>query len=175
MNSALSVRTLTDGGQSALEVAQLVAEFLGLAERTLDIAQYDFHLLPETSAVVGGAIRAAAKRGVRIRFLYNVDHRFPIPVPPRQRLLGRAAGLSRSNSAIALSWETREATPISMGPPTTVIAPVMINDWPRAESLTVDPNAIATTPAPAIKIPKTSRIKDILAPTKAQNTHGESP
>ena len=62
-----------------------------------------------------------------------------------------------------------------MGPPTTVIAPVMINDWPRAESLTVEPNAIATTPAPAIRIPKTSRIKDILAPTKTQNTHGESP
>jgi hypothetical protein len=68
-----------------------------------------------------------------------------------------------------------EAMPISMGPPTTVIAPVMINDWPRAESLTVEPNAIATTPAPAIRIPKTSRIKDILAPTKTQNTHGESP
>ena len=88
---------------------------------------------------------------------------------------GRVAGLSRSDSAIALNWETREATPISRGPPTTVMAPVMINDWPRAESLTVDPNAIATTPAPAIKIPKTSRIKDILAPTKTQNTHGESP
>jgi phosphatidylserine/phosphatidylglycerophosphate/cardiolipin synthase-like enzyme len=82
MSSALSVRTLTDGGQSALEVAQLVAEFLRPAERTLDIAQYDFHLLPETSAVVAGAVRAAAERGVRIRFLYNIDHRFPIPVPP---------------------------------------------------------------------------------------------
>ena len=56
-----------------------------------------------------------------------------------------------------------------------MMAPVMINDWPRAESLTVEPNAIATTPAPAIRIPKTSRIKDILAPTKTQNTHGEPP
>jgi phosphatidylserine/phosphatidylglycerophosphate/cardiolipin synthase-like enzyme len=82
MDTALSVRTLTDGGQSALEVARLVAGFLDRAERTIDIAQYDFHLLPETSAVVGGAIREAAARGVQIRFLYNVDHRFPIPVPP---------------------------------------------------------------------------------------------
>lgn len=82
MDSALSVRTLTDGGQSADEVAQLVADFLGTAERTLDIAQYDFHLLPETAAIVGSAIREAAENGVRIRFLYNVDHRFPIPVPP---------------------------------------------------------------------------------------------
>ena len=60
----------------------MVAEFLGGAERTLDLAQYDFHLQPDTAAVVGGAIRQAAARGVAIRFIYNVDHRFPIPVPP---------------------------------------------------------------------------------------------
>ena len=82
MDSALTIHTLTDGGQTAQGVAQLVADFLGAAERTLDIAQYDFHLLPETAAIVGGAIRDAAARGVTIRFLYNVDHRFPIPVPP---------------------------------------------------------------------------------------------
>jgi phosphatidylserine/phosphatidylglycerophosphate/cardiolipin synthase-like enzyme len=82
MDSALTVHTLTDGGQTAEEVAGRVAEFLGAAQRTLDIAQYDFHLLPETAAIVGGAIREVAARGVRIRFLYNVDHRHPIPVPP---------------------------------------------------------------------------------------------
>lgn len=32
--------------------------------------------------MIGGAIRAAAERGVAVRFLYNVDHRNPIPVPP---------------------------------------------------------------------------------------------
>jgi phosphatidylserine/phosphatidylglycerophosphate/cardiolipin synthase-like enzyme len=31
---------------------------------------------------VGGAIRNARDRGVRVRFLYNVDHHNPIPVPP---------------------------------------------------------------------------------------------
>jgi phosphatidylserine/phosphatidylglycerophosphate/cardiolipin synthase-like enzyme len=31
---------------------------------------------------VGGAIQAAAARGVAVRFVYNVDHRNPIPVPP---------------------------------------------------------------------------------------------
>jgi phosphatidylserine/phosphatidylglycerophosphate/cardiolipin synthase-like enzyme len=46
------------------------------------VAQYDFHLLPETAAVVAGAIRGAAARGVSVRILYNVDHRNPIPVPP---------------------------------------------------------------------------------------------
>jgi phosphatidylserine/phosphatidylglycerophosphate/cardiolipin synthase-like enzyme len=31
---------------------------------------------------VGTAIRAAAARGVAVRFIYNLDHRNPIPVPP---------------------------------------------------------------------------------------------
>ena len=82
MASGITAHTLTDGGQSALDVAGSVADFVRGAERTLDLAQYDFHLGAETAAVVGGAIREAAGRGVRIRFLYNVDHRFPIPVPP---------------------------------------------------------------------------------------------
>jgi phosphatidylserine/phosphatidylglycerophosphate/cardiolipin synthase-like enzyme len=63
-------------------VAHAVADFLGAAQRSLDLAQYDFHLGPETAEVVGGAIRAAAARGVAVRVLYNVDHRNPIPVPP---------------------------------------------------------------------------------------------
>src|SRR5262245_12791257 len=87
----------------------------------------------------------------------------------------RAEGLSLSDSAITLSWLIRELTPINMGPPTTVIAHDMTNDWQRAESPTAEPDAIATTPAPVIKIPKTSRIKDILAPTQSQNTPVESP
>jgi phosphatidylserine/phosphatidylglycerophosphate/cardiolipin synthase-like enzyme len=78
----LTVRTLTDGGQEPLEVAQALANWLGTARETLDVAQYDFNLSPETAEVVGGALRAAAARGVAVRILYNVDHRNPIPVPP---------------------------------------------------------------------------------------------
>jgi phosphatidylserine/phosphatidylglycerophosphate/cardiolipin synthase-like enzyme len=78
----LHVRTLTDGGQRAQETATSIAEFLGIAASSLDIAQYDFHLRPETAAVVGQAIRDAAARGVAVRMIYNVDHRNPIPVPP---------------------------------------------------------------------------------------------
>jgi phosphatidylserine/phosphatidylglycerophosphate/cardiolipin synthase-like enzyme len=78
----IEARTLTDGGQTPLEVAGWIADFVSSARRTLDLAQYDFHLLPETAAVVGGAITEAAARGVRVRFIYNVDHRNPIPVPP---------------------------------------------------------------------------------------------
>jgi phosphatidylserine/phosphatidylglycerophosphate/cardiolipin synthase-like enzyme len=78
----LDVRTLKDGGQQAVEVAGWIADFVGSARRTLDLAQYDFHLLPETAAVVCGALRDAHGRGVAVRLVYNVDHRNPIPVPP---------------------------------------------------------------------------------------------
>jgi phosphatidylserine/phosphatidylglycerophosphate/cardiolipin synthase-like enzyme len=82
MSSSINIRTLTDGGQQPLDVAHEVAEFLGAAKRSLDLAQYDFNLGPETKEVVGGAISAAAARGVAVRILYNVDHVRPIPVPP---------------------------------------------------------------------------------------------
>ena len=59
-----------------------VAGFISAAERSLDLAHYDFHLSPEPAAVVGTAIREAKARGVAVRFLYNLDHRNPIPVPP---------------------------------------------------------------------------------------------
>ena len=78
----LTVRTLTDGGQKAADVANQVAEFLRGAKKTLDIAQYDFHLAPETAAVAAGAIKEAAARGVAVRMIYDVGHRNPIPVPP---------------------------------------------------------------------------------------------
>src|SRR4249919_1722646 len=82
MSSSIRIRTLTDGGQKPLEIAHAVAEFLDAAQRSIDLAQYDFNLGPETREVVGGAIQAAAKRGVAVRIVYNVDHGNPIPVPP---------------------------------------------------------------------------------------------
>jgi phosphatidylserine/phosphatidylglycerophosphate/cardiolipin synthase-like enzyme len=78
----LEVRTLTDGGQSALDVAREIASFLGAARRSLELAQYDFHLGETTAAIVAGELRAAVGRGVAVRIVYNVDHRNPIPVPP---------------------------------------------------------------------------------------------
>jgi len=82
MNPAISIRTLTDGGQSPGEIATAIASFLDGARQSLDLAQYDFDLGPETAAIVGDAIRRAAGRGVKVRLAYNVDHRNPIPVPP---------------------------------------------------------------------------------------------
>jgi phosphatidylserine/phosphatidylglycerophosphate/cardiolipin synthase-like enzyme len=81
-STKLTVRTLTDGGQRPLDVARAIADWLGEARESLELAQYDFHLAPDTAAVLTGAIREAAARGVGVRILYNVDHRNPIPVPP---------------------------------------------------------------------------------------------
>jgi phosphatidylserine/phosphatidylglycerophosphate/cardiolipin synthase-like enzyme len=78
----IAARTLTDGGQQPVEVARLLAQFLGEARRSLDIALYDLTLGAETEGVVVGAIEAAAKRGIAVRLAYNADHRNPIPVPP---------------------------------------------------------------------------------------------
>src|SRR6476646_9416642 len=82
MSSSINIRTLTDGGQQPAEIAREVAEFLSAAKRSLDLAQYDFHLGEETATVVGGALKEAQARGVAVRILYNIDHANPIPVPP---------------------------------------------------------------------------------------------
>jgi phosphatidylserine/phosphatidylglycerophosphate/cardiolipin synthase-like enzyme len=82
MNERISIRTLTDGGQQPAEIARVIAAFIDEAKTTLDLAQYDFNLGPETAALLGDAFRRAAARGVRTRFIYNVDHPNPIPVPP---------------------------------------------------------------------------------------------
>jgi phosphatidylserine/phosphatidylglycerophosphate/cardiolipin synthase-like enzyme len=82
MKPRITISTLTDGGQPALDIATAIAAFIDGARRSLDLAQYDFDLKPETADVVAGAIRRAADRGVHIRLAYNVDHAMPIPVPP---------------------------------------------------------------------------------------------
>src|SRR5947208_1489000 len=81
-HGSIELRTLNDGGQSAADVAAAVAAFVGAARESVDLAQYDFNLGPETAQVVGGAIQDAAQRGVTVRFLWNADVRLPAPVPP---------------------------------------------------------------------------------------------
>jgi phosphatidylserine/phosphatidylglycerophosphate/cardiolipin synthase-like enzyme len=81
----VEIRTLFDGGQTASEVAGILARFLDEANRTLDIALYDLKLEPPTEATVLGAIRRATERGVAVRLVYNEDDRNPIPVPPPPR------------------------------------------------------------------------------------------
>jgi phosphatidylserine/phosphatidylglycerophosphate/cardiolipin synthase-like enzyme len=78
----MNVRTLTDGGQQAVEIAQLLHDFLAAARSSLDIATYDLKLGPGTEELVVGAIDEAGRRGVAVRIAYNADFRAPIPVPP---------------------------------------------------------------------------------------------
>ncbi len=78
----VEVRTLTDGGQPAEDTAHALADFLGAAQRTLEIAIYDLNLPPALQTIVVGAIEEAQKRGVAVRLAYNVDHAKTIPVPP---------------------------------------------------------------------------------------------
>ncbi len=81
----VALRTLTDGGQPAEETARALAEFVSAATQTLEIAVYDFHLPPDLAAIVGGALAAAAERGVSVRLAYNLDHGKAAPVPPPPR------------------------------------------------------------------------------------------
>jgi len=78
----LELRTYRDGGQSAEVVANQVADFLGAAERTLELALYDIRLHDATAEIVKDALLDAHERGVAVRLLYNVDHARTIPVPP---------------------------------------------------------------------------------------------
>jgi phosphatidylserine/phosphatidylglycerophosphate/cardiolipin synthase-like enzyme len=82
MLGMIAVRTLTDGGQQPVEIARMLAGFVDAAERSLEIAIYDFDLGSGTEMVVTDAIEGAARRGVAVRLVFNVDFRAPIPVPP---------------------------------------------------------------------------------------------
>jgi phosphatidylserine/phosphatidylglycerophosphate/cardiolipin synthase-like enzyme len=81
----VEVRTLTDGGQPAEDIARTLVDFVSAAERTLEIAVYDFHLPPPLHDLVCGALASAAARGVAVRLAYNVDHAKPAPIPPPPR------------------------------------------------------------------------------------------
>jgi phosphatidylserine/phosphatidylglycerophosphate/cardiolipin synthase-like enzyme len=78
----LELRTYRDGGQTAADVAAQVAEFLGAAERSLDLALYDIRLHDEAAEIVKAALLGAHERGIAVRLLYNVNHGQTIPVPP---------------------------------------------------------------------------------------------
>jgi phosphatidylserine/phosphatidylglycerophosphate/cardiolipin synthase-like enzyme len=80
--AGVEVRTLTDGGQPAEQIAHALADFCGAAKQTLEIAVYDFRLPPELDEIVRGALIAVQKRGVAVRLAYNLDHAKEVPVPP---------------------------------------------------------------------------------------------
>ena len=82
----IDVHTLTDGGQSSLDVAHWLEAFVAPAQTTLELALYDLRLRDETGDVVRAALVGAHDRGVNVRLLYNVereDQRPPVPPPPK--------------------------------------------------------------------------------------------
>src|SRR5256714_2447081 len=82
----IDVHTLTDGGQSSLDVARRIEAFVAEARTTLELALYDVRLHDETADIVQGALVGAHERGVNVRLLYNVeraDARPPVPPPPK--------------------------------------------------------------------------------------------
>ena len=81
----LELRTYRDGGQTAVEVATQIAEFLGAAEQSLDLALYDIRLHDEAAEVVKAALIGAHEQGIVVRLVYNADYSAPIPVPPPPR------------------------------------------------------------------------------------------
>lgn len=78
----LTVTFLTDGGQTEMEVAELLAGHLCRARRTLDIAIYDLKLDTEAGDLVRRAVHEVRARGVEVRVLFNQEHRRARPLPP---------------------------------------------------------------------------------------------
>jgi phosphatidylserine/phosphatidylglycerophosphate/cardiolipin synthase-like enzyme len=82
----IEVVPLHPGAQTALELAQRAAGFIGESRRSLDLALYDVRLPGEPGDLVAGALREAAARGVAVRIAYNADHDERVfPPPPRTK------------------------------------------------------------------------------------------
>jgi phosphatidylserine/phosphatidylglycerophosphate/cardiolipin synthase-like enzyme len=82
----IQVHTLTDGGQTPVDIARRVADFVAPVRETLEIALYDIRLHDETAEIVRGALVGAHERGVHVRLVYNLDAddvRTPVPPPPK--------------------------------------------------------------------------------------------
>ena len=78
----LEARTLTDGGQTPVEVAHEIAAFLGAATSSLEIALYDLKLGRESGGVILPLLAEQARKGVSVRLVFNKEHPGGAPVPP---------------------------------------------------------------------------------------------
>jgi phosphatidylserine/phosphatidylglycerophosphate/cardiolipin synthase-like enzyme len=86
----IDLHTLNPERQTAVEMARRVADFLGEARESLDLALYDVRLPGEPGDIVAGALRDAAARGVHVRMAYNADHderQFPPPPKTKPELI----------------------------------------------------------------------------------------
>jgi phosphatidylserine/phosphatidylglycerophosphate/cardiolipin synthase-like enzyme len=53
------------------DVATRLAQFIGEAKSTIDIAIYDFRLRDEAATIVADGLRSQARKGVRTRIAYD--------------------------------------------------------------------------------------------------------
>src|ERR1700691_4999704 len=53
------------------DVATRIANFIGEAKSTVDIAIYDFRLRDEAATIVGDGLRAQARKGGHVRIVYE--------------------------------------------------------------------------------------------------------
>jgi phosphatidylserine/phosphatidylglycerophosphate/cardiolipin synthase-like enzyme len=143
----IDAHTLTDGGQSSDDVAQMLVGFLDDARRTLELALYDVRLTGETADLVRVSLERAPERGVRVRLVYNVDHGKKAPVPPPPK--------TEPSLLETLPFPTR---PIS-GVPDLMHHKYVIRDrasvWTGStnwtdDSWTREENVIATVDSPAL-------------------------
>lgn len=81
----LELEFLQDGAQTPVEVAASIGGFVEGAERTLDVAIYDFEADRGATVAIGDALEAAVARGVAVRVAFNVD-RNAAPSAPRPML-----------------------------------------------------------------------------------------
>ncbi len=71
--SGIEAEFLQDGEQSAEDVADRLTAFISEAQRTIDVAIYDFHAREGPSARAADALEAAAARGVQVRVVFNQE------------------------------------------------------------------------------------------------------
>ena len=64
---------LDDGDQPASDVAAQVVAFIDRADRTLDLAIYDFEAREGAPAAIADALEAARARGVEVRVVFNME------------------------------------------------------------------------------------------------------
>ena len=78
----IDVHTLTDGGQTDVEIARRLVDYLAGAQRTVELALYDVRLTGEAGDLIRAALEDLPRRGVEARLVYNFEERDRPPVPP---------------------------------------------------------------------------------------------
>ncbi len=99
----LRVEFLAQGEQRAEDVAARVADFIGGARQSLDLAFYDMRLSDPLREIVVGALRERAAAGVAVRLAYDADK-------PEQPVLNRGmdpapGGTGAFVQSLGLPWQ----------------------------------------------------------------------